>query len=300
MKKMLLAFVVMVFASGLVFGSGLSGTFTQEFMNTRELILDSLFIPVTITGHSGVSCRIEAFDIPREVEVFIEEGNGSISLRVQQQRNTSLPPGQRARLVISLPAAAACQLSSASGSFAVTGLSGPTLQIRSASGAVHCFDTAVPLDIQTSSGAISISGSQRDTVLKSASGAIKLERSQGDAVIEAISGAITVENVNGAIKADSTSGAIAVRGFQGRLYLTSVSGRISGSNLQLQGEGRFATTSGAIDLDVLNQAADCRCTAVSVTGAIELFGNRGHNNMQLGSGSLRLELRTVSGQIKLY
>lgn len=297
MKKMHITCLMALLASGIAFGSGLNGTFTREYQNVVQVEMETVFIPTQITGHSGSVFKIEAYDIPANIEVFIEERNGHISIRVEQRSPNPSNVASRARFVISAPRNAGFDLRSASGSFALENLHGDTLKVLSASGSISCNDMSVPLELETSSGTITVNRSNTGKLVKSVSGAVSINQSKGDAVLLTISGRIQLDGVQGAVKATSSSGSLQVSNFEGRLYLTSVSGSISGTNTTIIGESNFETTSGSINLSLTNRARDVQYSASSVSGRIDIFDTRGSSRLQGGSGNTRLSLKTVSGSI---
>jgi len=300
MRTMLFALLLALPGYGIAFGSGLSGTFVREYQNVGRLEMNTVFIPTEIRGTNGTSLRIEAFDIPDTVELFIEENNGRISVRVEQRRLSVLPAMNRARLVVSAPSNADFILESASGSFTLSNLHGKELKALSSSGSIECTDMSVPLNLETSSGSIKINRSDTGKLVKAISGSISINQSRGDAVLTAVSGNIRLNNVQGAIKATASSGSINIENFEGRLYLTTVSGRISGSAVKILGEATIETSSGSISLDLTNQARELRFSATSVSGSMEVFDAKGRSRLEGGQGSTRLTLKTVSGSIKIF
>lgn len=299
MKRLGMAFLFAVLLAGTAFGSGLNGTFVREYQNVRQLTMNSLFVATTLRGQAGSSLKIEAFNIPTQAEVFIEERNGHLTVRVEQKPGIRLPTNSRPRLVISLPFSADLDLSSASGSFQIDNMDGQRLRVRTASGAVSTSNTTVPLDIETVSGAINVRDAREGKLLRSSSGAVTMEEAAGDAVIRTVSGAIRLSRVSGAIKAESTSGAVSLDTCTGRIYLTSVSGRLSGNRLTLQEESSFQTTSGAIDLRLTNPASDFSYEASSTSGSITVFGSSAGRSLRAGDGPKTLSLRSVSGSISI-
>ncbi len=298
MNKMVCAFLLALLASGIAFGSDLTGTFVKEFQGVTRFEMDSSFISAELKGSSGSAVKIEAFDLPKSVRVSLDKSGGTLILRVEKEGLLPIP-STSARFVITLPASADCELASASGSIKIEGMNGTKMKIRSASGSVKCLNMSVPLDIDTASGSIGIGDSDTGKLLASASGAITLENSKGDAVITTASGSISLKDIQGAIKAQSASGSIRVSRFTGRLYLDSASGAIFGESVKLSGESTFESISGSIKLNLENRDSDFTISAKTVSGGMAIFDSNARGDFHSGSGAWALSLKTVSGSISV-
>jgi len=298
MKSTICLFAAAFLSSGAAWAGEIDGSFTREFRGVNRLELDSLFVATTVKGAPGSSLKLEAFDIPKGARVEANQEGGTLRVTVEKSWLVWLPMN-RARLVLTIPETASCELASASGSIAASGIDGALVKIRTASGSIDCVDIGSVLEINSASGSVSVKDTRAGTVIKTASGSISLEKAPVDAVLFSRSGSIEILEVDGAIKIDNTSGRVLVKDFSGRLYIRTVSGSIGLEEAELTGESLFQSTSGSIKLELENRREDFRIKATTVSGSVSLFGDKMKGGFEGGSGAYPLTLGTVSGSIRV-
>lgn len=124
-----------------------------------------------------------------------------------------------------------------------------------------------------------------------------------------VSGDVRVEGAEGDVRVSSVSGNVRLDAIRAsRLRATSVSGDVDVRVRELTGSGalNFSSVSGNIDLE-LPKATDADVTMRTVSGSMEsdfpltLNGrvNRRSFEARIGKGGRELELRTVSGDVRI-
>jgi hypothetical protein len=166
-----------------------------------------------------------------------------------------------------------------------------------------------PVTLNLVSADAVVTGTTARTSIRSASGNVTLDGVAGAIDVNTVSGVIEAQGLDGAVAFTSISGDLSLAGGSvERLAARTVSGRIA-ADVDLSGEGgvEVTTVSGDVALRIPD-SADARVTLNSAAGRIETtfpqldeqesFVARTRGG-ELGNGSGRLSVNTVSGSITL-
>ncbi len=193
------------------------------------------------------------------------------------------------------------------------------------SGAQELRDVRGPVNLTTGSGSIHASRIGRHAELSTGSGSIEGSDIGEDARASTGSGSITLSTVKGAVRAHTGSGSISVSGADGPAELSTGSGSITSrgvskdlsvhtasghitveGNPAANGNWELRSASGGVDITV-PPSASFRFSAEAVSGNIHTNipivleeQSRHALRARFGSGSARVEIHTVSGNISVH
>jgi len=151
------------------------------------------------------------------------------------------------------------------------------------------------LSVETGSGGIVISGVVSRMFLTAGSGSITVADSAGTKDIQTASGDITVDRSDGDVTASAGSGSIRVAGGRGVFRVKTQSGSIALEKSLLAGSSVFETGSGYISLTLLNASDELTLEARAGSGGIRFNDSSAGDQMSIGSGNIRVETRSGSG-----
>ncbi|HXM94233.1 MAG TPA: DUF4097 family beta strand repeat-containing protein [Candidatus Dormibacteraeota bacterium] len=193
----------------------------------------------------------------------------------------------------------------ASGAQTIIGVRGP-LKAQTASGTIRADKIDREVQLTTVSGSIEAGNLADDVRVSSASGSVHLANVKGDVRVNAIAGSIDVTKPGGRVQADSVSGSVDLRDANGDVKAHAISGRVAvQGNPAANNYWDLRTVSGGVQLNVPLQAS-FRLTAEAVTGDIRtdipiVIEEQGKHSLRahLGNGGGRVEVHTVSGEIRI-
>jgi hypothetical protein len=193
----------------------------------------------------------------------------------------------------------------ASGTQIVHGLRGP-VKLQSASGSIRVED--IEREAQLISLSVSVEASNiGDTVrASSASGTIAVSNAKGDVRVNGLAGSIQVVKPGGRVDADAGSGTIDVQNAASDVKAHALSGRIAVTgNPGVGSYWDLKTISGGVEIGV-PKSANFHLLAEATSGEIRtnipiMVEEQGKHSLraQLGTGGGRVEVHTVSGEIRI-
>ena len=93
----------------------------------------------------------------------------------------------------------------------------------------------------------------------------------------------------------SASGGVDMARCQGIVAVQTASGHIRARELRLTADARFESSSGGIDVDLVNDLSDLTYRLTSSSGRIRFGDIEAGNHLTGGSGRFLIEARTASG-----
>jgi hypothetical protein len=155
---------------------------------------------------------------------------------------------------------------------------------------------------------IKVPAALKEIQVRNVSGRIQVQNLASDVAqeLETVSGSIETGR-SGNLRAKSTSGSIDFSFAGGALYARSISGRISGKirGLERDGSADLETVSGAVELEAF-PGLEAALKLSSVSGSIscdfpvQITEKKQHRlEGRIGQGSVPLNIKTVSGSIRL-
>jgi DUF4097 and DUF4098 domain-containing protein YvlB len=193
----------------------------------------------------------------------------------------------------------------ASGAENIRDLRGP-VKVRSASGSINVEKIDRDAQLSTASGTISAENIGGDVQVSSASGSVTIANIKGDARVHVVSGVIRISQPGGRVDGSTTSGEVEIQGAAKDVTAHSITGRVYvQGNPGDQGYWNLRTTSGGVQISV-PPSANFRLSAEAVSGEIRtdvpiVVEEQGKHSLRarLGSGGGRVEVHTVSGEIRV-
>jgi len=193
-----------------------------------------------------------------------------------------------------------------------------------ASGAETIRDVRGPVKVQSASGSVRVEKIERDAQLTTASGSVSASEIGGDVRISTLSGSVAISNIKGAVHVSALAGVARVSAPGGRVEADTGSGEVEivGATKDVKAHAKsgrvfvqgnpgassyweLKTMSGAVQFSVPS-SANFQLSAEAVTGEIRadvpiVVEEQGKHSLRahMGSGGGRVEVHTVSGEIRI-
>ena len=281
-KSRLVTLVILLFFALAVsgFAEGEAEFVRQNYLGISEVEIESTFYSFVIEGSSGAVTEVDARDIDRRVRLTSRVVAGRLILQVER-RFDFFRTGSREPIVVSVPRGVHVNASSGSGSFLISGIESD-VYMRTASGSIRGDDLHGSIDIG------------------SASGSIRIEEVSGKISVRSASGSIRLEQIDGRLDANTASGSIQIDTIRGSIAAKTVSGSISIAEFFADDSSSFASTSGAIRVDLTNQAGSFTFDLRSTSGSLAVSDQTASRQFKAGNGPIRITGNTTSGSQRYY
>ena len=298
-------------------GPSVAGTFDRDYTVTGPLRLEitnasgDIAIAGSADGRVHVRGEVRAsgfgFDNPQKrlddtiANPPIEQTGETIRIgkEMSRMRNVSIAYS------IQVPRDTEVNATVASGAQTIRGVRGP-VKVQAASGSIRAEKIERFAQLTTASGSISASDLGNDLRVFSASGSVTVSKVRGDVEVNAISGVIRISNPGGRVEADTASGNVDIQGAAHDVKAHAASGRVSVQG-HPGGENywELKTASGSVQLSV-PASANLHLSAEAVSGEIRsdipiVVEEQGKHSLRahMGSGGGRVDIHTVSGEIRI-
>ncbi len=298
-------------------GPSVSGAFDRNYSVTGPLRLEltNASGDVDITGsadgkvhiHGDVRASGFGFDNPQKrlddtVASPPVEQKGS-TIRVGKEfsnlRNISISYN------IQVPHDTEISATVASGAQIIRNVTGP-VTVRAASGSIRLEKIERDAHLTTASGTISASDVGSELHVSTASGDVSASSVKGDVIANAVSGVIRITKPGARVEATNTSGEVEIQGASNDVKAHAISGLVSvQGNPGADSYWDLKSISGGVQLRV-PAAANLHFSAEATSGEIRtdipiVVEEQGKHSLRahMGSGGGRVEVHTVSGQIRI-
>ena len=313
----LLLFAATFALAGCYTGPSVNGSFSRTYTVSGPIRLElsnasgDVFITEGAAGTVSINAEVRAsglgFENPQKrlddivSEPPIEQRGDTIRIGkdFSRMRNVSIT------YKIQVPHDTELDANVASGAENIRDLRGP-VKVRSASGSINVEKIDRDAHLSTASGTISAENIGGDVQVSSASGNVTVTNIRGDARVHVVSGVIRISQPGGRVDGSTTSGGVEIQGAANDVTAHSVSGRVYvQGNPGAQGYWNLKTASGGVQISV-PPSASFHLSAEAVSGEIRtdvpiVVEEQGKHSLRarMGSGGGRVEVRTVSGEIRV-
>ncbi len=193
----------------------------------------------------------------------------------------------------------------ASGAQTVRDLRGP-VKVQAASGSIRVEKIDRDAQLTTASGALAAADIGNDVRVSTASGSVTVSNTKGDVRVNALSGVVRISKPGGRVEADTASGEIEIQGATSDVKAHALSGRISvQGNPGGDSYWDLKTASGSVQLNV-PPSANFHLSGEATSGNIRtdipiVIEEQSKHSLRahIGSGGGRVEVHTVSGEIRI-
>ncbi len=304
-------------AAGCAVGPAVSGSFDRSFSVTPPIRLELVNASgdVSITGSADGKVHVHAdvrsygmgFGSPQD------RLNEIVSNPPVEQRGDTIRIGKdlsRIRNIfisytIEVPHDTEISTSIASGSQTIRNVRGP-VKAEAASGSIRVDHIDRQTQLTTISGSIDAADIGDDIHASSASGSVVVSNIKGDVRISALSGSTQISKPGGRVDADTASGSVEVQGATRDVKAHAASGRVDvQGNPSASSYWDLKTVSGSVQLGVPT-SANFHLSAEAVSGQIKadvpiVIEEQDKHSLRarVGNGGGRVEVRTVSGEIRV-
>ena len=314
---------LLVFLAGIVglvscnAGPSVSGTFDRNYNVTGPIRLEitNASGDVDITGSSDGKVHVRGdvrasgfgFDNPQKrldetvANPPIEQTGDTIRIgkEMSRMRNVSIAYS------IQVPRDTEVSATVASGAQTIRGVRGP-VKVQAASGSIRVEKIERYTQLATASGSISATDVGNDLRVSSASGSVTVSKVRGDVDVSAISGVLRISSPGGRVEAGTASGDVDIQGAAHDVKAHAASGRVFvQGNPGADNYWELKTASGVVQL-AIPASANLHISAEAVSGEIRsdipiVVEEQGKHSLRahMGSGGGRVDIHTVSGEIRI-
>jgi hypothetical protein len=298
-------------------GPSVSGAFDRNYNVTGpvRLELSNASGDVDITGsadgkvhiHGDVRASGFGFDNPQKrlddtiANPPIEQKGSTIRIgkEFSNLRNISISYN------IQVPHDTEINATVASGAQTIRNVTGP-VTVHAASGSIRLEKIERDAQVTTASGTISASDVGSELHTSTASGDVSISNVKGDVRANAVSGVIHITKPGARVEASNTSGEVEIQGASNDVKAHAISGLVSvQGNPGVDSYWDLKSISGGVQLRV-PAAANLHFSAEATSGEIRtdipiVVEEQGKHSLRahMGSGGGRVEVHTVSGQIRV-
>lgn len=228
-------------------------------------------------------------------EIRHERKGNTLKVWLEQPKNSSNVNGE---LNFTVPPGTVIEVENVSGSVVVKNITAEESNIKTVSGSIHIQNIESTASISSVSGSCKLMDFAGSFKINTTSGSQDIKRGAGILNCSLISGSIKVEGYKGEIKASSTSGSVDIQDSGGTVRLSSVSGSINGKNVKLDSDAEFTTSSGSINMKLLNAPEDLSYELSSVSGTISVRNSKVSGKYVATGGPILIKGKTTSGSQK--
>src|SRR6266446_92804 len=298
-------------------GPSVSGTFDRNYTVTGPILLEltnaSGDVDITGSADGKVHVRGEVrasgfgFDNPQKrlddtlANPPVEQRGDTIRIGKEMSRMRHISIAY----TIQVPRDTEVSATVASGAQTIRNVTGP-VTVRAASGSIRLEKIERDAALTTASGTISASNVGSDLRVSTASGDVSATSVKGDVIAHAVSGVIRVAKPGARVEATNTSGEVEIQGALNDVKAHAISGLVSvQGNPGADSYWDLKSISGGVQLRV-PAAANLHFSAEATSGEIRtdipiVVEEQGKHSLRahMGSGGGRVEVHTVSGQIRV-
>jgi DUF4097 and DUF4098 domain-containing protein YvlB len=315
--KSLVLLATMVVLAGCSTGPSVSGAFDRNYTVTGPIRLElanaagDVDIKGSADGQVHVRGEVRAsgigFDNPRKrlddilSSPPVEQRGDTIRIGKEMSRMHNISISY----TVQVPHDTEVSATVASGAQTIRDVRGP-VKVQAASGSIRVEKIERDAQLTTASGAVSASDIGGDVRVSTASGTVSISNTKGAVRVSAIAGVIRVAAPGGRVEADAASGQVEILGSANDVKAHAASGRVfvqgnPGASIYWE----LKTVSGSVQFSV-PASANFHLSAEAVSGEIRtdipiVVEEQGKHSLRahMGSGGGRVEVHTVSGEIRV-
>lgn len=317
LHKSMVLLVATVVLAGCHTGPSVRGAFDRSYKVTGPIRLEltNASGDVDITGsadgkvhvHGEVRASGFGFDNPQKrlddtvSNPPIEQRGDTIRIgkEMSHMRNITIA------YTIQVPHDTEVNATVASGAQTIRDVRGP-VKIQAASGSIRVEKIERDTQLTTASGVLSATDIGNDVRVSTASGSVTVMNTKGDVRVNALSGVVRVSKPGGRVEADTASGEVEIQGAANDVKAHALSGRISvQGNPGADSYWELKTASGSVQLNV-PASANFHLSGEATSGNIRtdipiVIEEQSKHSLRahMGSGGGRVEVHTVSGEIRV-
>jgi lia operon protein LiaG len=324
MKRLLLVVAAVLFAAAVGYAEGEPEFAAQNreldgkvFHSAKAVLVEGAFCDVSAAGGSEQGVKVGVTIEDEYTAVYYEMKGDTLHVWVERDWDlfSGWPVGVNS-LEFSLPAGTTYTVKNSSGKVELHSHQADAIRLAASSGSILARECAGALTLSSSSGEIKLMKAEGDVTSHTTSGAQQLEQVRGAVTCRSSSGSLELSDIEGDVDAQTTSGAVTVTRIKGRavrihstsgrqrlesvsgaLDLTCSSGEIAGEKITLSGDSSFHTTSGEINLELMNRE-DCSFTLRSASGSLAVAEERARKKLIIPEGSIMVKATSASGSIR--
>jgi Putative adhesin len=310
--------VAVIAVAGCAMGPAATGSFdrTLSVKAPIRLEINNTSGDVSVTGSADGQVHIHAtarasgwgYDSPEKrmhdllANPPIEQRGDTVRIGGELRRRSNV----KITYVIEVPHETEIDSRVLSGAQTIVNVRGP-VKAEAASGSIRVENVERQTQLNTLSGYIHVDNVGEDLRASSASGSVMASNIKGDVRISALSGATQITKPGGRVEASSASGVVEVQGATSDVRAHAASGRVNvEGNPGANSYWDVNTVSGVVQLGVPKDAS-FHLSAEAVSGEIKadipiIVEEQSKHSLRarVGNGGGRVEVHTVSGQIRLH
>ncbi len=249
--------------------------------------------------------KIDRAALEKDVTLDVTSGANTLKIDIKYPKNINFAIINNRPVVnlkIYVPKQTACNLLTADGNVAVSGLLSDQL-IKTSDGNINVFNIAGNVKGYTSDGNVMARDIKGDAEFKTSDGNISLDDIIGDVLSYSSDGHLRATKISGDIVLKTSDGNIELSAINGSVSASTTDGSIRGTVNEVKGQISLTTSDGNIDLTVpdrLGMNLDIEGSSIH-TRLKNFSGSSQKHSIQgrLNGGGVPVKIRAVDGNVSL-
>jgi DUF4097 and DUF4098 domain-containing protein YvlB len=276
MKKgmmLVISAIILVLVCGAAFAAGAEEVH-KKFEGVKSVSLETVSGNCVVKTHKSSEVLVDLeYDVEPEgsFEYRMNDRGGKLVLEEDWESRHGGSMSGEVMWTITMPEGMDIKFSTASGDLSVTGPVG-RVKASTASGDIEIVDAKGDIDVSTASGDVLLRNVAGEKEVSTASGDIRIENSNDDIDVSTASGQIEASGIAGDAEMSTASGEIDITDSKGAFDLSCASGEITAKGITIEGESRFSTASGSVEI-ILAATSEYDITLSTASGDVTLNYN---------------------------
>ena len=280
MKRTILILILLVAVSATIIyslGNGETYDESETYRGVEKVDIFGETVDVEIIGGSSNSIDLELIQIPESYTITHTKNGSTLNIRVISG-TTWFSGNIDPRMELSVPDSVDIDIENSTGDVIVENIEGKNFNIVTSTGDIQLNDISTNINV------------------KSTTGDMEFDKIDGDIKAKSSTGGQDYSNIFGDINAESSTGDKTLYDVKGKLDLTSSTGSITGKKVELTDDSNFRTSTGDINLDLINDMDDFSFDMTSSTGDIQIEESKGSGKLKFGNGSIKITAESSTGE----
>ncbi|MCU4156217.1 DUF4097 family beta strand repeat protein [Carboxylicivirga sp. A043] len=335
--QLLTLFISLLFMTHLINAQSIVSSVEKDYSGIHTIIINGYYSRVEVMGTSTSQTILKA-NISSSLHPYLnihhKSENGTLTITVDTPKSN--PDNTKGLIRLSVPSRTNIAVKNTNGQVLLQNLTGTKQSINTTLGKIHLENISATVDIKTVSGDVTVAGLKGQLELSAQlgnhilrrcsgeasintgrghvtvsdfNGPLKIQTSSGRQTIKMMNGNIdltskegdlTINNIKGHINAESTSGQVNIEQASGTISINTVAGSQTGKSVRLTGNSTFTSLSGNIYFQLINPKSELSFLMKSKSGILKAYSNTVKRSLALGSGPIKINSQTASGNQTFY
>ena len=297
MKRLAILFalftmLLVITSSGFAAGTREDGDFSYDGINELDISGDTF--DVRIQGTRSRTTSLEIRNYPDNYTVYHTRSGDSLRVWVEREFSLFSRP-HRGELILMVPGNVQLLVDNSTGDIAVRNVSGDTMDLETSTGDILVADSASSFRVDSATGEVQVTDCTGEIDIHTSTGDIYLERFTGEVHATSSTGGQEYREIEGDLYSHSTTGDIEIDRLRGALNISSSTGSQTGRGIELTADSVFETSTGDIDIDLVQPVEELEFDLRSTTGSLRVGREESQRRLFLGGRGFHVEGKSSTG-----